>query len=160
MLKQIKGLLYLSLLVSIWVGSSYFISAIFKSGDSSFNKPLFLTYYGTAMKVLFLIPMFVEYMGQKNQKQMDAFKKDLWETASLGFKFNIVCFCSNYFYNIGLGSTSVSSSTVLCNTSSIWVYVMGLLMLPGGKFEPMKALMVILSFAGIVVITIADTPAD
>ena len=127
MLKQIKGFIYLSLLVSIWVGSSYFISMIFK-GESSFNKPLFLTYYGTAMKVMFLIPMFFDYMS-KSGKQMDAFKKDLWETASLGFKFNIICFCSNYFYNIGLGSSSVSSSTVLCNTSSIWIYVMELMVL-------------------------------
>ena len=87
---------------------------------------------------------------------MDAFKQEVSDISSLSFKFTAILFGANYFYNASLGMTSVSSSTVLSNTSSIFVYILGLLMLPGGKFDMFKALMVLLSFSGIVVITIAD----
>lgn len=65
-------------------------------------------------------------------------------------------FASNYLYNSGLASTSVSSSTVLSNTSSIWVYIVSLMLLKGTKFDLVRAAMVLLSFGGVIVITLAD----
>ena len=90
-------------------------------------------------------------------KSLDQFKKEVRHIAWLSFEFAFLWFFSNYFYNAGLGSTSVSSSTVLSNTSSIFVYIMGLAMLPGVTFDKFKALMVLMSFGGIVIITLADT---
>ena len=68
----------------------------------------------------------------------------------------ILWFSSNYFYNFGLANTSVSSSTILSNTSSIFVYIIGMVLLPHVKFNPIKALMVLFSFGGIVLISISD----
>lgn len=65
-------------------------------------------------------------------------------------------FGSNYCYNFGLSRTSLTSSTVLSNTSSIFVYILSLIILPGTKFNLFKAAMVLLSFAGVVVITYTD----
>jgi drug/metabolite transporter (DMT)-like permease len=65
-------------------------------------------------------------------------------------------FFSNYFYNSGLSSTSVSSSTVLCNTSSIFVYIFGIFMLKDVRFDIFKSFMVLISFSGIVLVAISD----
>ena len=65
-------------------------------------------------------------------------------------------FLSNYFYNYGLSSTSVSSSTVLCNTSSIFVYIFGIILLEDVKFNILKALIVCVSFSGIVCVALSD----
>ena len=78
----------------------------------------------------------------------------------ISLEFMILWFSANYFYNSGLASTSVSSSTVLCNTSSIFVYLAGLFLLEGVKFDLVKAIMVLASFAGIVIITLADSKED
>lgn len=64
-------------------------------------------------------------------------------------------FFSNYFYNLGLVTTSVSSSTVLSNTSSIFVYVIALILMRE-KFHIVKGLFVLVSFGGIVIITLQD----
>jgi len=84
------------------------------------------------------------------------FKAELRKISWLSSEFAFLWFCSNYFYNLGLASTSVSSSTVLCDTSGIFVYLIGLCLLKGVRFHPIKALMVLSSFAGIVVVTLAD----
>lgn len=65
-------------------------------------------------------------------------------------------FSSNYFYNIGLSQTSVSSSCVLSNTSSIFVYMVSLMLLNDTKFSWFRLLMIICSFMGVVVITDTD----
>ena len=77
--------------------------------------------------------------------------------ARISLEFCIMWVLSNVFYNAGLASTAVSSSTVLCNTSSIFVYIIGLCLLPGVKFDARRALTVLLSFSGIVLITLSDS---
>ena len=69
-------------------------------------------------------------------------------------------FFSNYFYNSGLANTSVTSSTVLCNTSSIFVYLISLALLETVKFDKLKGLFVLISFSGIVTITLSDEKDD
>ena len=86
--------------------------------------------------------------------------KELKFTMKVSLEFMIMWFSANYFYNAGLASTSVSSSTVLCNTSSIFVYIAGLCLLDGVNFDCVKALMVIFSFTGIVIVTLADNDGD
>ena len=85
------------------------------------------------------------------------FKKEIKHIAKISLEFCILWVLSNVFYNSGLASTAVSSSTVLCNTSSIFVYTIGLCLLPGVKFEALKALTVLFSFGGIVLITLSDS---
>ena len=71
-------------------------------------------------------------------------------------EFMILWFTSNYLYNSGLALTTVSSSTVLSNTSGIFVYIMGLFFLIGVKFNQLKFAIVVLSFAGVFLITMDD----
>lgn len=63
---------------------------------------------------------------------------------------------SNTCYNYGLSTTSVSSSTVLSNSSSIFVYIFSLILLTGVRFSALRASMVLISFAGITIITLTD----
>ena len=65
-------------------------------------------------------------------------------------------FFANYFYNTGLAKTSVSSSSILCNTSSIFVYLFSLFFLKDAKFEYIKAGTVLCSFLGIIIVTYSD----
>ena len=69
-------------------------------------------------------------------EEYNLFLDELKVTAKISAEFTLLWFFSNYFYNSGLASTSVSSSTVLCNTSSIFVYLVGLCLLDGVKFNP------------------------
>ena len=94
--------------------------------------------------------------GMSATAKYQRFKAEVKRISRLSLEFAFLWFCSNYFYNSGLASTSVSSSTVLCNTSSIFVYLIGLCLLKGTSFDPVKALMVLASFSGIVIITLAD----
>ena len=80
--------------------------------------------------------------------------------ARISAEFTLLWFFSNYFYNAGLASTSVSSSTVLSNTSSIFVYLVGICLLDGIKFNAGKAMMVLTSFAGIWIVAISDQKND
>ena len=78
------------------------------------------------------------------------------KVAALSGEFMLLWVFSNLFYNWGLVSTSVSSSAVLCNTSSIFVYIFSIFFIQDVKFDSIRALMVIASILGIVVITIND----
>ena len=71
-------------------------------------------------------------------------------------EFMILWFASNYLYNSGLALTTVSSSTVLSNTSGIFVYIMGIFFLIGVTFNRVKLAIVVLSFGGVVLITLDD----
>ena len=83
-------------------------------------------------------------------------KQEIKGIMRLSAEFMALWFASNYLYNSGLASTSVSSSTVLSNTSSIWVYIVSLMLLKGTKFDFVRAAMILFSFAGVIVITMAD----
>jgi solute carrier family 35 protein F5 len=50
--------------------------------------------------------------------------------------------------------TTVSSSTVLSNTSSIFVYIFGIIVLPDVKFSYLRVLFILFSFAGVTIITL------
>ena len=76
--------------------------------------------------------------------------------ACLSLEFCMLWVASNYFYNAGLASTSVSSSTVLSNSSSIFVYLLSLCLIAKTKFSGLRAVIVLLSFAGITIITMTD----
>ena len=80
------------------------------------------------------------------------FKQEIKKISRLSFEFCILWFLSNYFYNMGLANTSVTSSTILLNTSSVFVYVLSLLLLKGTKFDIFKAVCVVVTISGIVVV--------
>ena len=69
-------------------------------------------------------------------------------------------FGSNFFYNMGLANTSVTSSSILCNTSSVFVYILSLVLLKGTRFDFVKALSVVVTIAGIVTVNLGSRTAD
>jgi solute carrier family 35 protein F5 len=87
------------------------------------------------------------------EEEKQVLKQQVREIMMLSFTFCMFWFFSNYFYNLGLVTTSVSSSTVLSNTSSIFVYIIALVFLKE-RLNPIKAIFVIASFGGIVIITL------
>lgn len=90
-------------------------------------------------------------------EKYEQFKAETRKVGRLSLEFAFLWFCSNYFYNSGLSSTSVASSSVLCNTSSIFVYAFGLIILPEIKLDFINIISVFLSFGGIVCVTMADS---
>lgn len=75
-------------------------------------------------------------------------------------EFCILWFGSNFFYNMGLANTSVTSSSILCNTSSVFVYILSLALLKDTKFDIIKALSVVFTIAGIVTVGLGSRTAD
>jgi len=61
---------------------------------------------------------------------------------------------------MGLANTSVTSSSILCNTSSVFVYILSLLILKGTKFDLIKALSVAFTIAGVVTVSLGSQTAD
>jgi hypothetical protein len=88
------------------------------------------------------------------------FVAEVKSTARVSLEFALLWFGSNYFYNLGLDKTAVSSSTVLANTSSIFVYIFSLILMGGHKFSLIKVAVVTLSFSGIMLITLTDDSSD
>ena len=58
---KVKGCLFLTMVIIIWVGSAELIQIIFRSSGTDFNQPLFLTYYSTSFFTIYLIPLVYEY---------------------------------------------------------------------------------------------------
>lgn len=76
----------------------------------------------------------------------------------LSLIFCLFWFSSNYFYNLGLVSTSVSSSSILSNTSAIFVFLIEVAFLWDPlNFSWLKPFFVFICFSGITMITIVDT---
>jgi len=157
--KQSKGAFFLSCVVLIWVLSAVLIRSIFHDPSTSFSKPLFLTYYNTGFFVFYLVPLIVEYLRvRSDREQLRALKAETKEIMKLSFVFCFLWFSSNYFYNLGLVSTSVSSSSILSNTSAIFVFLIEVTFLwDPSAFHWLKPVWVFICFAGITMITVVDS---
>lgn len=68
-------------------------------------------------------PMDGENESDTLQKTIVHVKFTKWETFKISITFCMLWFCANYFYNAGLKYTLVSSSTVLSNTSMLFVFL-------------------------------------
>ncbi|KNC73819.1 hypothetical protein SARC_13624, partial [Sphaeroforma arctica JP610] len=53
--RYLVGLVFLAFVVIIWVGSSWLMKFIYSSGETSFNKPFFLSYYNASMFSVYLL---------------------------------------------------------------------------------------------------------
>lgn len=66
-------------------------------------------------------------------------------------------FLANYFYNAGLKYTIVSSSTILSNTSMLFVCIFACIFLRSESITFFKLVGVLISFGGVTIITVAET---
>ena len=79
--------------------------------------------------------------------------KEMWFISAT---FCLMWFCANYFYNLSLKLTDISSNTILSNTSILFVLLLSFCLLKDEKFNWIKILGVFVSFAGATTIVIVD----
>ncbi|KAL8825417.1 MAG: hypothetical protein Q9170_007797 [Blastenia crenularia] len=91
----------------------------------------------------------------ENVRQPLEAKLSICEIARLSFEFSILWFVANYFTAACLEYTSVSSSIILTSTSSIWTLLIGA-GIGVEKFTASKLIGVLVSFAGVVLISTVD----
>jgi solute carrier family 35, member F5 len=162
--QRAKGAFFLTMVIIIWVGSAYLIQVIFSSSSTEFNNPLFLTYFSTSFFTLYLIPLLYAYCkvrAEKSEQKSRDFAHEVKKVFQISLVSALFWFSLNYFYNLGLLYTSLTSSTIISNTSTAWVFLVSIscLLTPQhrAKICWKKAAFVLLSIVGIVVITSNDS---
>ncbi|KAI4119130.1 MAG: hypothetical protein LQ345_000917 [Seirophora villosa] len=98
-------------------------------------------------------------LREENARTSVEDRLDFRETAWLSLEFSILWFVANYFTAACLEYTSVSSSTILTSTSSIWTLLIGAC-IGVEKFTLKKLIGVFACFAGVVLTSGADISGD
>jgi solute carrier family 35, member F5 len=87
------------------------------------------------------------------QKKRATFRNTIF----ISLTFCMLWFSANYFYNSGLKYTLMSSSTVLSNTSMLFVFIFSFFFLRTEKMTMLKLIGVLISFGGATIITVSET---
>lgn len=146
------GFALLLSVVCLWVGSSNLIQIIFD--NINFNKPFFLTYFSTGIFMLYLIDVARIRNCAENEQH-----PDLMFTFKVASQFCPLWFLANYFYNLSLNLTSVSSSTILSSTSGLITLMLSIWVLRESP-DFCKFFAALLSFAGVIIISIEDSSKE
>ena len=92
--------------------------------------------------------------------ELEHLKRIVKKIFPISLTFCLLWFLANYFYNYGLLYASITSSVVLSNTSSAWVFLLSISCLVPSrvreKFDIISALMIAVSLAGFVLIAVED----
>lgn len=114
---KLVGFVLLLSVIVIWVGSSVAIQEMFL--EIGFYKPFFLTYLSTALFSVYLVSLI--------------WKRVEWgflkKTAFASAQFCPLWFFANYFFNLSLGQTTVSSTTILSSSSGVFTLCLSILIL-------------------------------
>ncbi|CAO3688908.1 unnamed protein product [Rhizopus stolonifer] len=165
------GILALSAVVFIWVASSFAMNSLF--GEMDYNKPFLVTYLNTATFSIYLIPFLFKRLRSKNQlwknnnvKNYSAIppavqheKLSTLETIKLSLMFCILWFFANFTTNASLAYTTVGSSTILSSMSGLFTLGIGALF-NVEKLNPVKFMAVLVSFAGVLLVSYSDHMND
>lgn len=65
-------------------------------------------------------------------------------------------FMANYFYNLSLNYTDISSNTIISNTSILFVFIFSYFFLANERFNWIKTVSVLVSFGGATMITFSS----
>ena len=79
----------------------------------------------------------------------------LWNIFKLSMIFAPFMMTSNYLYNLGLDHASVSSVCILSNTSSIFVFILSIIILHD-KLKYIKVIAILICFGGVLLIGFSD----
>ncbi|KAL0248665.1 hypothetical protein GEMRC1_003899 [Eukaryota sp. GEM-RC1] len=159
------GVSLILLVVVIWVTSSNVIEYIFH--DHDFAHPFFLTWYNTSLFVLWLIPSAISHCFKKssppdslldvaiNSEHVVPTHVSFRDTLKRATIFAPLWLFANYFFNLSLNLTSVSSNTIFSSTSSLFTLLFACLIrklsLTFGRFSS-----VIFSIFGVALISYQD----
>lgn len=141
------GLIFIVLVSIIWAASSILVQYLYE--NQSFDSPFLLTYIGTS---LFTILLPLDWLLQQYGKRSQSFPSEENERYALSedhenadevhrghrkwtlqdhkdaaAKVAPVWFISNYAFNASLRYTSITSSTVLASTGSVFTFLFALL---------------------------------
>ncbi|ODV58047.1 DMT family transporter ASCRUDRAFT_129219 [Ascoidea rubescens DSM 1968] len=153
------GLYLLSLVIILWVASSFLVNKIF--ADDLYRKPFLITYINTGVFIFYLLPILFNRNGDRSISSVINKKKQLPlnETLKLSMNFCILWFLANLTMNASLSYTSVASQTILTSTSSFFTLLMGYV----SRLETVnstKVLALILSFTCIIIVTKVDSETE
>ena len=91
---------------------------------------------------------------------MESTKGQVRRVLPISLTFCLLWFLANYFYNYGLLYASITSSVILANTSSAWVFLLNISCLVPvtgrQKFDWLCALMILVSLTGFALIAVED----
>ncbi|KAF1323397.1 Drug/metabolite transporter, partial [Globisporangium splendens] len=174
----VVGCIFLVIVAVIWTFSSVLVQYIFD--DLSFEAPFFLTYVGMSLFSVNLPIYYVtkilwpQLLGKKNQDQQHSdlpqlktgevqppsphSKEVLKPTLKASAIVAPLWFLANFTYNESLNMTSVTSSTILSATSTVFTLMFGVWILKE-RFTWSKLLGVALCMAGNIS-TIANDSSD
>lgn len=86
----------------------------------------------------------------------DELNVNIYETAKLSIQFIVLWFSANFVTNASLSYTSVASQTILSSTSSFFTLIIGFIA-SVERINQNKIMGILLSFAGVMIVTKADT---
>lgn len=159
-LRKAIGVMVLMLVVLIWVASSDLMQYIFT--NQSFSKPFFLTYWDTSCFSIYLLGFFKSSWRQdliNPRAAVQAGRLSVRDTVKLSATFGVFWFLANYSFNASLTMTSVSSNTIINSLSGLFTLILGA-MLKVDIFSCVKLLAVLLSFLGVVLVSLQDSSGD
>ena len=172
--KYLKGLCFIVLVAVIWAAASILAQDIFED----IKAPLFLTYVGAclytihlpvwwASKLLGLIstsadPGSLSTRARSSDKDQTNTTNDQrtpalshFGTGKIAMRIAPVWFLANFSYNWGLALTSVTSSTVIAASSSLFTFLFSIVLL-SESFTMPKFYGVLLCIAGTILVGLAD----
>ncbi len=179
--KQLLGIACLVCVVFIWNFSSYLVKTVY----SKFKGPFFLTFFGNSLFALYLPGLFIfrryfrtqiineapNYsMLKENDKGTANDHKSMpphsWKTSFESLKsrkffyaslvITPLWFIANFFYNLSLLETSVSSSTMISGTSCIFTYCLAYYW-KREEFSWAKVVSIILTVLGMALVVYSDS---
>eukprot|EP00466_Bigelowiella_natans_P009514 jgi/Bigna1/55457/estExt_Genewise1Plus.C_600053 len=161
------GVLCIVSVAVIWAGASVLVQFIFEK--ESFRRPFFLTYLCNS---LFAINLPIWYVGLRMGYVSDVptglsavfdyvniRNGTVYTKVEIARTSALICplwFLANWSYNESLAMTSVTSSTVISNTSTLWTFVLSICVL-GEGFSWWKVGGVLLCLGGNVLTTFGDS---
>ena len=141
------GLIFIVLVSMIWAASSILVQYLYE--NQSFDSPFLLTYIGTSLFTILLpLDWLLQQYGERSQSfpseenERYALSEDhengdevhrghrkwtLQDHKDAAAKVAPVWFISNYAFNASLRYTSITSSTVLASTGSVFTFLFALL---------------------------------
>jgi solute carrier family 35 protein F5 len=170
-----KGLFYILCIVVIWTFSSVLVQHVFL--DLDFDGPFILTYVCSTLFSVYLLVHCANksaYGSQLTGPEYAALPTPNLSSAEAdevipGFSFNQtlyaclsvmpIWFVANWSYNMSLEYTSVTSNTVISNTSSLFTFFFSILIL-GERWSWRKFGCLMVCFIGAVVVSYADSASS
>ncbi|KAF0682829.1 Aste57867_25128 [Aphanomyces stellatus] len=122
--KWLIGVFCVVVVAIIWTFASVLVQYVFH--DLGFSKPFFLTYVANS---LFAVNLPIYWVGRKVGYIKSASDASFWETFRVSAIVAPLWFIANCCYNFSLNMTSVTSSTIISSTSSMFTFALSVLFL-------------------------------